>query len=158
MTGLPLALILFAAGLVLLLAEIALPAHGVLGIAGAATVVAGIGVVFYHHQWAGAALAVGLTAATPFVVGLWLKIWPRTPMGRRLILTPPAPSAANRSVAASGVQVGQTGITVAELRPGGTCEFDGERLAARAEVGTIPRGASVRVIAIVDGHPVVRPA
>jgi len=55
--------------------------------------------------------------------------------------------------------VGQTGVTASELRPGGTCEFaGGERVACAAEQGVIPSGTSVRVIAVVDGRPVVRPA
>jgi membrane-bound serine protease (ClpP class) len=159
MDALTLALILFAAGLVLLMVEVAVPAHGVIGLSGAAAIVAGVGVVFYRHQWAGLALAAGLTVATPFVIGLWMKLWPRTPMGRRLILSAPrAGDTGGRATGAAPVRIGQTGVAVSELRPGGTCEIAGDRLGCRAEHELIPRGTPVRVIAIVDGHPVVRPA
>ena len=72
----PLALsfLLFAAGAVLLVAEVGLPSHGVLGLLGAVCIMAGVGVVFYLHQWVGVALAAGLAVATPFAIGLWLKI------------------------------------------------------------------------------------
>jgi membrane-bound serine protease (ClpP class) len=159
MDPLSLIFLLFAAGVVLLVAEVGLPSHGVLGLLGALCFVAGVGVVFYLHQWAGVALAVGLMVATPFLITLWLKIWPRTPLGRRLILASPAakqPSANTTSDERSWI--GQTGVTASELRPGGTCEFGGERIACAAEHGVIPAGASVRVIAVIDGRPVVRPA
>jgi membrane-bound serine protease (ClpP class) len=160
MDPLPLAILLFAAGVVLLLAEVALPAHGVIGLLGAAAIVAGVGVVFYLNQWAGLALAAALTVATPFAIGLWVKVWPRTPMGRRLILS--APRAGDKghrpADAAPAVRIGQAGVAVSELRLGGTCEIAGERLGCRAEHELIPRGTPVRVIAIVDGHPIVRPA
>jgi membrane-bound ClpP family serine protease len=161
MEPLSLALLLFAAGIVLMLAELALPTHGVLGLLGAASIVAGVGVVFYLHQWTGLALAAALTVAAPFAIGLWMKVWPHTPVGRRLILSAPAASPADpRRAAGEGgaVRVGQTGVAVSELRPGGTCDFAGERVGCRAEHGLIPRGTAVRVIAVADGHPVVRPA
>jgi membrane-bound ClpP family serine protease len=159
MDPLSLSLLLFAAGVVLLVAEVGLPSHGVLGLLGALCFVAGVGVVFYLHQGLGVVLAVGLTVATPFLIGLWLKIWPRTPLGRRLILSPPsAMTPAAASAADERGWIGQIGVTASELRPGGTCEFGGERVACTAEHGLIPPGTSVRVIAMIDGRPVVRPA
>jgi membrane-bound serine protease (ClpP class) len=161
MDALPLAILLFAAGLVLLLVEFVLPAHGVIGLVGAGAIVAGVGAVSYINQWVGLGLAAALAAGTPFAIALWMKVWPHTPMGRRLILPPPPPSTADARphVQAVGpVRVGLTGVAVSELRPGGTCEIAGERVGARAELGVIPRGTTVRVIAISDGHPVVRPA
>jgi membrane-bound serine protease (ClpP class) len=155
-----LSFLLFAAAAVLLVAELGLPSHGVLGLLGAVCIMAGVGVVFYLRPWAGLALAAGLAVATPFAIGLWLKIWPKTPLGRRLILSSPATSkqAPAGATAAAGISIGQTGITASELRPGGTCDFGGERVACHAEHGLIPTGTPVRVIAVMDGRPVVRPA
>jgi membrane-bound ClpP family serine protease len=159
MDPLLLSFLLFAAAAVLLVAEVGLPAHGVLGLLGAVCIMAGVGVVFYLRPWAGLALAAGLVVATPFAIGLWLKIWPKTPLGRRLILSPsPAASKQSPAAATAGVLIGQTGITASELRPGGTCDFGGERVACTAEHGLIPTGTAIRVIAVVDGRPVVRPA
>src|SRR5687768_12879846 len=113
MDPLPLSRLLFAAGLLLLVAEVALPSHGVIGLLGAACIVAGVGVVFYLHPWAGLALATGLTVATPFLISLWLKIWPKTPFGRRLILSSPVsgkPASVRPSAAADErAWVGQAG-------------------------------------------------
>ena len=159
MDPLLLSLLLFAAGIVLLVAEVGLPSHGVLGLLGALCIVAGVGVVFYLRQWVGVVLAVGLTVATPFMITLWLKIWPRTPLGRRLILSSPAPARQSTASAADERSwIGQSGVTASELRPGGTCDFAGERVACTAEHGLIPPGTAVRIITVIDGRPVVRPA
>jgi membrane-bound ClpP family serine protease len=85
-------------------------------------------------------------------VVLWVKVWPKTAAGRRMILGPVEPNAA-----APVVRVGQAGVTASELRPMGVCDFGAERVEARAERGTIPKGRRVEVIALVDGRPTVRP-
>jgi membrane-bound ClpP family serine protease len=54
------------------------------------------------------------------------------------------------------VQVGEIGVVVSELRPGGVCDFGPARVEARCERGTIPAGRRVEVIAVVDGRPLVR--
>jgi membrane-bound ClpP family serine protease len=54
------------------------------------------------------------------------------------------------------VQVGQLGVVISELRPGGVCEFGATRAEARAEHGVVEAGRRVEVVAVVDGRPVVR--
>jgi membrane-bound serine protease (ClpP class) len=165
MTPIGLAILLFSLGAVLVLVEVMLPTHGVVGVLAALLIVAGVGVTFYINQYLGLGIAVLLVVALPICGALWVKIWPKTPVGRRLILgdvTPPAPTA-------PAVHVGQTGVTVTELRPTGVCEFPSrartaagapcvgtERLEARCEHGTIPAGRTVRVVAVVDSRPTVR--
>jgi hypothetical protein len=100
-------------------------------------------------------VALGLAVAAPFAGAAWMKLWPKTPLGRRLILGP-TPSAEGGAEAPNAIRVGQTGVVAAELRPNGTCDFGGERFAARAERGVLPAGQRVQIIAIVDGRPTVR--
>jgi membrane-bound serine protease (ClpP class) len=152
----PLALVIlfFAAGLVLLLAEVVLPTHGVLGVVGVVALLAAVGVCFWIHPYAGLTGAVVLMALTPFAGALWVKVWPKTFAGKRLILGPTAASHAH--VPAAPVAVGQLGVVVSELRPGGVCEFGMTRVEARCEHGTIPAGRHVEVVAVSDGRPLVR--
>jgi membrane-bound ClpP family serine protease len=155
-------LLLFIAAAALLMVEVLLPAHGLIGAMGVVLALVGVGVVFYHNQWAGVGVAYGLAAATPFAVVLWLKIWPRTPLGKRLILAAPTSRRplddAQSEAAGTTSLIGQVGITTSELRPGGTCEVAGQRVACSAEHGLIPRDTAIRIIAVTDGHLVVRPA
>jgi membrane-bound serine protease (ClpP class) len=154
MSLLTLAILLFAGGVVLLLAEVLLPSHGILGIFAAAAFVAGVAMCFRIHQYAGLTSAILLVALMPLAAMLWVKVWPHTYTGKRLILGPTAASAARAP--AAPVQVGQMGIVVSELRPGGVCEFGMNRVEARCEHGTIPAGRHVEIIAIVDHRPLVR--
>lgn len=159
MTPTALAILFFAAGAVLLLAEVFLPTHGLLGALGAVGLLCGVGACFVLDQYLGLVAAVAVVCLAPFAAALWVKVWPHTPMGKRLILGPvdpgPAPAMAPR------VRVGQVGVVLSELRPGGVCEFGtpGERLEARCEHGgVIPAGRCVQVVAVVDGRPRVRAA
>ena len=153
MTPLGLAILLFVVAAGLLVAEMLLPSHGVLGVLAALAMVAGV--VFCYRVSHALALyvALGLAVAAPFAGALWMKLWPKTPMGRRLILGPAAPSDATR---ATPLRVGMTGVVVSELRPSGVCEFNGDRFECRSERGVLPGGRRVEVIAVVDGRPTVR--
>ena len=151
MTLTTLVILLLLAGIVLMVAEGLLPTQGLLGVVGAVAMLAAVVMSFRIDSRVGFALLAGLVVVAPFAGMLWVKIYPKTPVGRRMILAPVA-----HEVVAAPVSVGQTGTTVSELRPMGTCEFGSERVEARAERGTIPAGARVQVVDVVDRRPTVR--
>ena len=159
MTPLAFAILLFAGGVLMLLAEVVLPSHGVLGVVGGLAMVVGVGVLFWVNQYAGVAAAVTLVVLAPFAAAAWVKFWPRTYAGKRLILGPGS-EVATGTAPVTPVQVGQVGVAVSELRPGGTCEFGSgaaaSRVEARSEHGIIPVGRRVEVFAVVDRRPLVR--
>lgn len=154
MTPLTLAILCFAGGIILLLAEVVLPSHCILGILGAVGLVVGVGACFWINQYVGLTTAIALVVALPFAASLWVKLWPHTYAGKRLILGATAASTAH--VPAAPVQIGQLGVVVSELRPGGVCEFGASRVEARAEHGVVEAGRRVEVVALVDHRPVVR--
>jgi membrane-bound ClpP family serine protease len=148
------AIFLTAVGIVLLLAELVLPAHGLLGLLGVGMVIAAVVVAFFINMWLGlGSLAVGSAIAPLF--GIWMvRIWPRTRLGRMLVL--PSHENTPRPLEPLPVQIGQTGVTVSELRPMGTCEFAGQRMEAISELGMIPPGKQIRVVNITNRRPTVR--
>jgi membrane-bound ClpP family serine protease len=150
MTPVLLIIILFAAGALLLLGELLLPAQGVLGVLGCATILWGIGQAFAVNQWLGFGLMLGTIASIPFVWSFALAVWPRTPIGRRMMLSP-----AESIVQPPRVGIGQRGVAVSELRPLGMCEFAGERVEARSQLGTIRAGKMVRVVSVDQGRLIV---
>jgi membrane-bound ClpP family serine protease len=154
MTPLALAILFFAGGIVLLLAEVFLPSHGVLGIVGAVGLMAGVGTCFWINQYLGLSTAIVLVILTPFATALWVKAWPHTFAGKRLILGPTASAAAHSPMPV--LKVGQVGVVISELRPGGVCEFGPNRVEARCEHGTISPGQRVEVVTLTDGRPLVR--
>ena len=145
--------LLLAIAAALVVGELLLPTHGLLAVAGGAAAVIGIVVCAKQNPWVALGLAVGMAAATPLVGALWLRVWPRTPVGRRILL----PNTVSPPPEAPPVFVGQTAVTVSELRPMGVCELeDGTRVEALSEHGIVPAGTAVRVIAIGNNRPTVR--
>ena len=151
MTPGTLAILLLLAGLLLLVAEMLLPSQGILGLLGAVSLVACVVTCFRIDSRLGFGVLVAMVVAAPFAGMLVVNVWPKTPVGRRMILT-----RVSGDMPVTPVAVGQTGVTVSELRPMGVCAFGIDRLEARAERGTIPAGKLVRVVAIVDRRPTVR--
>jgi len=145
-------LLLFVAGVVLLVGELFLPAQGILGLLGCAAIVCGVGRAFMINQWLGLGLTAGVVAAIPFVWTTAMSVWPRTPIGRRIMLAP-----VQSPVQTPPVKIGQRGIAVSALRPSGLCEFAGERYEARCETDTIDSGKLVRVVNIDQGRLIVAP-
>jgi membrane-bound ClpP family serine protease len=150
--GYTLVLLLLAIGAALLLAELLLPAHGSLGALGLIAALAAIVVTMGQNVWTGLGLTVALALAGPLIGSAMLRIWPRTRLGRRMVLPQP-----HVEPQAPAVCVGQEGVTVGELRPMGVCEFDnGTRVEATSEHGIVESGRTVKVIALVNNRPVVR--
>lgn len=146
-----LAILLFGIGIALLLAELLLPAHGIIGVLGGLVIAAGIVVCYRIAFWLGTGVLLAAAILTPFVGAATARMWPKTPIGRRIVLPPiidatPAPT----------VHIGQSGVAVTELRPMGTCEFDGGRLEAISEYGMIEPGRPVKVVALTNNRPTVR--
>jgi membrane-bound ClpP family serine protease len=159
------ALALIGLALMLFMIEVFIPSGGLIGVASAVSLVAGIVLLFWENElWGLIGAAVSLIAL-PFALGFAIKMWPNTPIGRLLTLATPAsraePHAADAPTkgAAAGlaVTVGQRGRAVTEMRPVGTCVFDGRREECLAAGGLIEPDTPVEIVAI-DGRQIkVRP-
>ena len=154
MSPLLLAIVLFAVGAALLAAELFLPG-GVLGALGGLMVVGGVVACFFVSQWAGVGAMGAMILLGPLAWTGWVRAMQKTRLGGGLVLRP-TPGATDEPCP-QPVRVGQRGVTVSELRPGGVCEFGDARVPAVAEHGSIPRGADVRVVACEGGRATVRP-
>jgi len=154
MTNPQLAILLFGIGVALLAGELLLPTHGLLGVAGAGAILAGVVTCYVIDFWLGTGVFLGTVIATPFAGALAMKLWPKTPIGRRVMLQ----TVAGEAPRGPTVNVGQTGVTVSELRPTGVCEFDSiGRLEAISEHGLIDPGRAVKVVAVgSNNRPTVR--
>ncbi len=143
-------------GIALFVAEVLLPSHGILGVLGVVGVIAGIVCCYMISVVLGTVVLIATACATPFAWIAFVKLWPHTPIGKRVVL-PRIVSNVERSP----VLVGQRGVTVSELRPMGMCEFDlatgrAERLEAISEHGMIEPGKKIAVVDVANNRPVVR--
>lgn len=144
--------LLFAVGIALLLAEILLPTHGIVGALGVCAIVGGIIVAFQVNQWLGAGLMIGTLIATPFVVTAVLRVYPNTPVGRRMLL----PNRESK-IELPLVQLGDIGRTVTELRPAGACQFEAGEFEVFSEGAMmIHANTPVKVVGVESGRIVVR--
>lgn len=139
-------------GVVLMVAELLLPTHGLLGVAAIACFAAVIGICFAIHRWLGVGVLAGAVLLSPLIGAMMLAAWQKSPIGKRLTLTTTVGEPDR-----AAVMIGQTGVAVSELRPTGECEFGEHRLQATSDSGLIHAGTRVRVIAFANGVATVRP-
>jgi membrane-bound ClpP family serine protease len=142
---------LFAAGVLMLISELFLPAGGLLGVAGVGVLVYGLVILFGISETAGLIGIVVLAVALPAGFIVAIRNWHRTPIGKRM--SPDNPKITDQDrlpIERLESLVGKVGEALTTLRPVGTCEFDGERIECKAEYGMIERGSKVEALRRID--------
>jgi membrane-bound serine protease (ClpP class) len=148
------AILLGAAGVVLILLDLVVPSHGVLSVMGVLSFAGGIGVCFRINPWIGMAILITSLVLAPLAFHWFSHAWPKTKMARGLVLAPLEPE--KPGAVPLAVHIGQVGRSISELRPAGVCEFGDVRVEAVSDVGMVRPGQRVEVIEIVNRRPVVR--
>lgn len=172
-------LILFVAGLILILVEIfVLPGFGVAGVTGIAAVVAGLAFAaidndVFRYLPSGELpvavivkpfLVVIVSSVTAFVLALWLGrrfLSGHSPLRERIVLTTsmkPSEGYVGNDVPQKEL-VGKTGTATSVMRPSGRVQIDGSYYEAVAEDGFfIERGSRIVVVRIEGGQLYCRKA
>ncbi|GMV98145.1 MAG: hypothetical protein HRF43_17945 [Phycisphaerae bacterium] len=151
--------VVFAVGVLLLLADFFLPSHGILTVASLAVLGYGLYRTFLVSQEAGLAALAALLVGVPTVLYIAVKNWHRTRVGR--LISPPNPVLTPEDrlpVAEMERMIGRVGRTLTPLRPVGTCVFDDRRVECVSEQGVIAAAVEVEAIRLADRTLVVRPA
>lgn len=150
MGALGIVMLLYTVAALLLIAEIFIPSHGILTIAGMAFLIGAIVKTFAYGNTAGAVSIVISAIALPALAITAVKMWPNTWIGRRI--APPNPVLTEKDIAGNVVElealVGNTGRSLTPLRPVGTCEFLGRRIQCVAESGMIETGIGVQAVGV----------
>lgn len=156
MDYLTIALILFAIGVILLIAEIVLPTGGVLVVGSLLFFALGVGIILAQGTTTEAVVAMaGLAVGLPAAGFVAVSAWRRMSIGSIL----PEDSTAIGSVPGLTELASlknRTGKTVSPMRPSGTVDFDGRRVDAMTEGGMLDSGVWVRCVAVKGGKVVVR--
>jgi membrane-bound ClpP family serine protease len=153
------AIILLAVGIVLVLLEVFIPSGGILAVLATAAIIAAIYLGFREGTNTGFVFLVVVVVAVPAMTILGLKVFPRTPIGRKVILEPEVETSTQRGRAGVDDEdfsrlMGKSGRTATPLRPSGIVEIDNERYSAVAEGEMIDKGVEVEVVR-VEGNSVV---
>ncbi len=143
--------ILLLAGLILLGAEIFVPG-GVLGVIGALCLLGAIITGLYAFPGRGGYVAFGVILLIGVAMGLWITIFPRTRIGKRMAVATDL-RAAKAADNANHALVGKEGVAVSDLRPAGYALLDGRRVDVLTQGEMISKGMSVKVVH-VEGNRV----
>jgi membrane-bound serine protease (ClpP class) len=147
--------LLYGVGLLMLVAEIFIPSHGVLTLAGLGFLVVAVVKTFsYGGREAGVIAIFACSVFLPAFAFVAIKYWRRTPIGRRIAPPNPVVTAADTSVPVEELTrlIGQTGRSTTPLRPVGICDFDGKRISCVAAFGIIEAGTAVEGVRLVGSN------
>lgn len=160
MTALVWIVALFLVGLAVMVLEVFVPSGGVLGFLSVVAIGAAIVEAFVEGGMAFGLSVLGVAfLAVPAVLAAAFRVFPETPLGRRVLPPPPGaddvrPGAARRRLLEA--LLGRRGRAVGELVPWGTVEIDGVACEAVSESGPIAAGAVVEAVGIDALAVVVR--
>ena len=159
MSDIAILVILYGAGVLVLVSEIFIPSHGVLSVAGIGFLIAAIIKTFScGGREAGIIAVFACLVFVPAFAFVAIKYWHLTPMGKRIAPPNPIATASDTSVPVEEMSrlIGQTGRSLTPLRPVGICEFDGRRISCVAEFGMIEAGVTVEAIRISGSNLAVQ--
>ena len=160
MTPLTWAVLLLSIGLLLVVVEMFIPSGGALGFLSAGSIIAAIVMAFRHSAAAGTGFMALAVFGTPLLMAIGFKLWPRTPMGRRILLEVPRPDDVlpdddlRRQLKDL---VGKMGRAKTLMLPGGPVEIEGRTFDAVSQGQPVEQGAVVKVVEIRGTRIVVRP-
>ena len=147
---------LLAVGFLLLGMEVFLPG-GIIGMFGAMFLIGAMIAGFTAFEGQGGWVASGLMIVLGGI-GLvaWIRLFPRTPMGRRLTLAKDGRDVKSTPPAEAKRLTGLSGTAESDLRPGGVARIGGQRTDVVSESGYVDAGTEVTVVRVEGSRVVVR--
>lgn len=154
------AVILLVVGLVLAVGEVFVPSGGILGFLTFLALLSSVVMAFRHGVWTGLGFSTATLTLVPALLVLALRVWPKTPLGRRILIEAPRPEEVDphrEQRDALRRLVGQVGRARVLMLPSGPVVIAGKQYDATSEGLPIEAGSWVRVIEARAGRLIVRP-
>ncbi|HWB00952.1 MAG TPA: NfeD family protein [Pirellulales bacterium] len=154
------AVFLLCVGLALAVLELFLPSGGLIGLMSLAALAGSVWMGFSYGAWTGLGLIGIVVLAVPGLLGLAIRIWPRTPMGRRLLLDVPTGDEVlpdNDLRRSLKNLVGKRGVAKTLMMPSGAVEVGDQVIDAVSEGVAIEPGHVVKIVEVRGSRVVVRP-
>jgi len=152
-------ILLLLAGVGLIALELFLPSGGVLGILATLAIVGSLTVAFSGGWATGLSMLVATMVILPVVMAVAIHYWPRTPIGRLIVLETPSgddevlpDEPAYRQLKDL---VGKRGVAKTKMLPSGAILIEGRVYDALSEGMAIDPGQAVRVTAVRTNRVVV---
>jgi len=154
------AVLLLVLGMGLAVLEIFFPSAGLLGFLAASSVLGAIIMGFQQGTTTGFGILLAAVVGGPTVIVLGLKYWPKTAIGRRVLLMSPRSEEVlpeDPHVTFMKTLIGQVGRARCKMLPSGAITVKGRTVDAVSEGVPIAEGQLVRVIEFRGNRVVVRP-
>lgn len=137
-------------GLLAMVAEVFFPSFGVLSVISGVTIVSAVFLSFQHGTGIGLVFLTTVLFSAPAVLVIALKFFPRTRIGKKLILQGPDFDPGDQPLHADGLEgyIGKFGNAVNDLHPVGTIAIGNRRFDAKSRGELIEEGAGVLVLGI----------
>ena len=153
------ALFLLLAGLCILALELFLPSAGMLGILAGCIILTSVVMAFMTDSMSGMIFLVVALLVIPAMLFLMIKIWPHTPIGRRLLtdddtLTDVLPQGEFYD---RGNLAGKVGVAKSKMLPSGQVVIEGKKYDAVSDGFAIEVGDQVKVVAVKENRIYVQP-
>lgn len=152
--------LLMILGLCLIALEVFVPSGGILGVLSVMFLIGSVAIGFFAGPLAGFATLGVVVLAGPAMIAVALRVWPKTPMGRRILLDLPTADDVrpdNLHFRELKQLVGKIGVAHSVMLPSGTVEIDGRLIDAMSPGIAIEPGQWVRVIEVRGSRVLVQP-
>jgi membrane-bound ClpP family serine protease len=151
--------LLLGTGILLAIAEIFIPSHGILTFLSVSSFVAAVAVAFLMGTTPGVLTLFAVLVLAPILIYSLIRLWPHTPIARRIILSGPTGVAKAGDLAHYDPKalVGRVGVAKTMLRPSGKMTLDGRPIDCVTEGDLVPAGRKVKILAVEGARVVVRP-
>ncbi len=152
------ALLLYFAAIVLAFVDIFVPSGGLLMIMAALGGIAAVLFAFRSGNTAGMGMLTLVIASVPVFALIAIRIWPHTPIGRRIILKLPESKPVSHVNADEPLVelIGKVFKNDIPLLPTGQLRVGHRRLNAEAESGFIEAGVHVKIVGVRERNLIVR--
>ncbi len=153
-------LLLCIVGLLLIVVEVMFVSFGVVALLAGVALLGAVFVAFQHSVAFGVTMVVTESIAAPLVLGLAMRLLPKTRFGKQLILAGPASGTAAGAVGgavdpAQQALLKRHGVTVSPLRPSGFARIDGRRVDVTTRGEMLDADCQVVVIEVTHNRVVV---
>jgi len=155
------AFLLLAIGLFAVVLELFVPSAGSLGIVAGILIVTSVVLGFMESVSYGVIVLTAAVVTIPGLLALMVKVWPYTPLGKRILLKDLKPEDVLPNYIENKEQKerleGQLGIAQTKMLPSGIVMVDGEKFDAVSEGFAVEKGDAIRVISVRGNHVYVEP-
>ena len=152
-------ILLLVLGLGLIALELFVPSGGVLGVLAALAIIASIAVAFSGGWVTGVSMLIATMVILPAVLAAAVHYWPRTPIGRMIVLQTPQ---SEDEVLPDTPEyrklkdlIGKRGVAKTKMLPSGAVVIEGRVYDAFSEGMAIDPGQPIRVTAVRTNRIVV---